>query len=80
VAQRFTAAITGSFSVPASAAEGDCGEHKVFQQTVWPLRSDGKKWQTAFPRSVSSGRSKLERRANMRVPTLQDFAKPLAQN
>ena len=25
VAQRFTAAITGSFSKPDSAAEGDCG-------------------------------------------------------
>jgi len=28
------AAITELFSVPASAAEGDYGEHKSFQQTV----------------------------------------------
>jgi hypothetical protein len=30
VAQRFTAAISGLFSAPALAAEGDCGAHKEF--------------------------------------------------
>jgi hypothetical protein len=30
VAQRFTAATIGLFSVPALAAEGDCGAHKEF--------------------------------------------------
>jgi hypothetical protein len=30
VAQRFTAAITGLFSVSALAAEGNCGAHKEF--------------------------------------------------
>jgi hypothetical protein len=28
--ERFTAAISHPFSVPASAAEGDCGAHKEF--------------------------------------------------
>jgi hypothetical protein len=38
VAQRFTVAITGLFSVPASAAEGDCCAHKEFFSKLFSRR------------------------------------------